>query len=400
MRAVWQANPDDPDVGALFAEALLDVRPWDQWTKDGAPQPGTLEAVAAVETVLARHPDHPGANHMAIHALEASPYPARALPSADRLRTLVPDAGHLLHMPAHIDMQIGHYADAVAANQRGIAADERDRDASSSAGVYPMYRAHNHRHLAWAAMYDGQERVALEAARAMVRRLTETAPGAPPRPPASSEAALALPWHVLVRFGDWDALLREPAPAAEQKALLAFWHHSRALALSALRRVDEAEAEFAEFDSAAAAVPASYRLGKNSVHDVLEVARAFTEGELQYRHGHFDRAFGFLREAVRREEALHYDEPADWITPVRHALGALLLERSAKDAALLPEAEAVYREDLRRHPENGWSLHGLAECLRRSGRADEAAAVDARFRVAWARADVTIPGSCFCRVGG
>lgn len=391
MRKVWHDHPKDPDVGALFGESLLDVRPWDQWRTDGLPQPGTLEAVAAIEAVLAFAPDHPGANHMAIHALEASPHPERALPAANRLRTLVPDSGHLLHMPAHIDMLLGHYGDAVAANQRGIAADDRELDLPQNSGIYANYRAHNHRHLAWAAMFDGQKAVALEAARAVVARLTAMQP---PRPPSTNEAALALPWHVLVRFGDWEAILAEPEPAKEQKALRAFWLEARTLAFSSLRRLAEADDARDDFETAITEVPADWRLGKNSVKDLLAVADGLAAGEVQYRHGHIDEAFATLRDAVAKEDALHYDEPADWMQPVRHALGALLLEQGQ-----VGEAEAVYREDLRRHPENGWSLHGLAECLHRTGRDAEAEAVEARFRLAWARADVVLSGSCFCRIG-
>ena len=392
MRKVWLDHPDDPDVGALFAEALLDVRPWDQWRSDGLPNPGTLEAVAAIEAVLAKHPDHPGACHMAIHALEGSPNPERALPAADRLRTLVPDAGHLLHMPAHIDMLLGHYGDAVAANQRAVAADEREAEAAAATRVYPMYRAHSHRHMAWAALFDGQSKVALAAARAQVARLTKDGPL---KSPSSTEALLALPWHVLVRFGEWDAILAEPAPAPDQRALVAFWHEARTLALSSLRRLDAADAELAAFEGAVAAVPAEYTLGHNSLRDVFGVALAFTQGELDYRHGRVEPAFAKLRDAVAKEDALHFDEPAAWMQPVRHALGALLLEQGR-----VAEAEAAYHEDLQRHPENGWSLHGLAECLRRTGRNAEAESVEARFRAAWTRADVVLPGSCYCRIGG
>ena len=200
---------------------------------------------------------------------------------------------------------------------------------------------------------------------------------------------------MLVRFGEWDAILAEPAPAPEQKALVGFWHVARALALSSLLRLDAADAELAAFENAVAAVPAEYGIGHNSLRDVLGVALAFTQGELDYRHGRIEPAFAKLRDAVAKEDALHFDEPAAWMQPVRHALGALLLEQGRVAAA-----EATYVEDLQRHPENGWSLHGLAECLRRTGRVAEAEAVDARFRLAWQRADVVLPGSCYCRIGG
>jgi tetratricopeptide (TPR) repeat protein len=240
-------------------------------------------------------------------------------------------------------------------------------------------------------MYDGQKGVALAAARTMVARLTAITP---PRPPKTVEAELALPWHVLVRFGEWEAMVAEPAPAREQFALRAFWLEARAVSLSALHRLDEADAARADFEDAVRAVPDDYQLENNSVHDLLEVARPFVEGELDYRRGRCDRAFELLRVAVAREDALHFDEPAGWAQPVRHALGALLLEQGH-----VAEAEAVYREDLRRHPENGWSLYGLGACLHREGRDDEAQRVDDRFRAAWARADVVLAASCYCGSG-
>ena len=399
MREVWHAHPDDPDVGALFAEALLDVRPWDQWTPDGKPQPGTLEAVETVEAVLKKFPDHPDANHIAIHALEASPFPERALPAADRLRTLAPGAGHLVHMSSHIDIRVGHYETAIEANRRALAADRAYFERAGAPTGYATYRAHAGHFLTWAAMYDGQSAVALEAARALVRDLPADLVAKSAKP---WEAFFVVPYHVLVRFGKWDAMLAEPEPPAGRPAQTAFWHYARAMACSSLRRVDDAERELAAFDAAVVATPPTYTLAHNPMSAVFPVARGFAAGEIEYRRGRFDAAFQQLRAAVALDDGLRYGEPWGFMQPVRHALGALLCEQGRID-----EAEAVYREDLERHPENGWSLHGLLECLRRRGEKDPAAAalaadtadVERRFERAWARADVQLPGSCFCRIG-
>jgi tetratricopeptide (TPR) repeat protein len=389
MREVWKKYPQDPDVGALFAEALMDLRPWDLWSPAGEPRPETPEVLATIEAVLALAPQHVGANHYQVHACEASPDPGKALPSADLLRTLVPGAGHLVHMPAHIDIRVGHYDEAIAANQRGIAADLAYVERVGRGGFYTVYRAHNYHFLAYAAMFDGQRAMAMQAARDMIQEVPLELVREIPN---FLDAFLATPYHVMVRFGLWEDLLKEPAPPADLLATTAFWHGTRTVALAALGRVDEATAERAAFETAYAAVPEDYLLSNNPVRAVLDVARPFVEGELEYRKGHVDRAFELLREAVKRDEALRYDEPWGWMEPVSHALGALLLEQGRVE-----EATAVYRRDLELHPDNGWALHGLAECLRRSGKKEEAVAVEARFQRAWSAADIAIKGSCYCR---
>jgi tetratricopeptide (TPR) repeat protein len=389
MRVVWKAHPNDPDVGALFAEATLDLRPWDQWTPDGKPQPGTEEIIATLEAVLARSPNHVGANHYYVHTMEASPHPERALTVADRLGSLVPGAGHLVHMPAHIYIRTGRYDQAIQANQRAIQVDLKYVQRAGRGGFYTIYRAHNYHFLAYAAMFDGQRRVALQAARDMIGEVPLEFVR---QMPDFSDAFLALPVHVMVRFGLWDDILKEPEPPKDLFATTAFWRYGRTVALSALGRVDEAGKEFDAFKAAEKAVPETRLNGNNPVSVVLEVARYMAEGELEYRRGHVDRAFDLLREAVRRDDALRYDEPWGWLQPVRHSLGALLLEQGQ-----VTEAEAVYREDLRLHPGNGWSLRGLAECLHRSGRHQEAAATDLLFQKAWARSDIPLRVSCFCR---
>ena len=389
MRAVWRAYPEDDDVGALFAEALMDLRPWDLWSAQGEPRPETPEVIATLETVLARTPDHPGALHYFIHTLEASPQPERARAASDRLRGRVPGASHLVHMPSHIDIRVGRYADAIEANELAMAADRRRTARHGAGGFYAIYRAHNAHFLMWAAMFDGQRELALEAARTTAAQVPADVLA---QMPQFVEGFLGSPYHALVRFGLWDELLREPQPPESQLSTLAMWRYGRALALASLGRVDEAVRERELFEAARARVPADYHIGNNPTAVVLEVASAMVAGEVEYRLGNVDGGFGHLREAVRLDDALRYDEPWGWVQPARHALGALLLEQGRLD-----EAEQVYRDDLVRHPGNGWALHGLAECLRRTAREAEAAQVEARLREAWKRSDVKLRGSCYCR---
>jgi len=389
MREVWQAHPRDSDAGALFAESMMDLRPWDLWTGDGKAQPGTEEIVSALETVRAIAPDHPGANHFYIHTVEASSEPGRGKAAADRLRGLVPGAGHLVHMPSHIDIRTGDYRAAVLANQRAITADLAYVERVGRHGFYTLYRAHNYHFLAYAAMFEARRELALEAAREMI----EEVPLELVREfPEFLDGFLVAPIHVMVRFGLWSELLQEPAPPADLPVSTAMWHYGRTVALSSLGRVEEADREFAALEKAITAVPESYTIGNNTALVVLEVARPMAEGELEYRRGNIEHAFALLREAVRRDDGLRYDEPRGWMQPVRHSLGALLLEQGRVE-----EADSVYRQDLRINPNNGWALLGLAECLHRSGRHQEAEATDALRRTAWERSDINPRVSCFCR---
>jgi tetratricopeptide (TPR) repeat protein len=392
MRNVWKTNPTDADVGALFAESLMMLRPWDQWTPDGAMQPGTQEVLAVLEAVLAKAPNHPLANHLYIHAVEASPNPGRALPSADRLRTLVPGAGHLVHMPGHIDLRLGHYKEAIETNQKGVAADlAYVEQVGRRPGFYAVYRAHNYHFLTDAAMFDGQSKVALQAARDLTREVPLEAVRALP---AALDGFWATPYHVMVRFGWWQQILDEPLPPPDLKVTTAFARYSRTIALASLGRVDEAAKEIEAFEKSTTEVPESAYIGNNTALTILGIARRMAKGELAYRQGQIDEGFDHLRDAVRQDDALRYDEPWGWFQPARHALGALLLEQGR-----VAEAEEVYRKDLELHPDNGWALHGLAECLRKSGDVEEAARTEEKLRASWARADVPITASCFCRRG-
>jgi len=393
MRDVWRRHPEDADVGTLFAEAMLDLRPWDQWTKDGNPQPGTEEIVQTLEHVLVLNPNHPGANHLYIHTIEASPQPEKALPAADRLaagddgRPLVPAIGHLIHMPAHIYVQTGRYADAVEANTKAVAVDRAYSKIVGPQGSFEFYHAHNHHFLAYAAMFDGQYDTALKAARELMDELPASALANP-----GVEEFTPTALHVYVRFGRWEEILKEPVPEKRHPYTHAMWHYARGVALANTNRIKEAQAEAKAFDKSVTAVPKELTIFVVPAHDVLRVARHMLAGEILFHDGHADTAFAELRKAVAAEDALRYAEPSPWMQPVRHALGALLLQ-----AGLVAEAEATYRADLKRHPKNGWALHGLAECQNRLGATAAAADTRARFDKAWSRSDVKIKASCFCR---
>jgi tetratricopeptide (TPR) repeat protein len=389
MRAAWKKHPKDPDVGALCAEALMDLHPWDLWLADGRPRPWTGEIVHVLEETLALDPDHPLALHLYIHAVEASPEPGKADVAADRLRELQPGLGHLVHMPSHIDVRRGRWVEAMAANRKAVAADAAYVLRAQPPGFYRLYMAHNRHMLAFAAMMKGESRVALESVRAMLAGIPE----AWLRENAGLvDGFLAAPLEVLLRFGRWEEVLAEPAPAATFPLARALRHFCRAVALAALGRPTEARDEQKRFRDGAARVPKDAAFGNNAAADLLGVAERMLEGELLYREGKADAAFAALREGVAREDALRYDEPPDWIQPVRHSLGAALL-KSGRAA----EAEAVYLEDLRRWPENGWSLLGLAKALRAQGK--DPAGAEARFAKAWAGADVAPSSSCLCFPG-
>lgn len=387
MRQVWQRHPNDPDVGTLFAESLMDLRPWDLWSHSGEPRPETPEIVATLERVLAMQPTNPGANHLLIHAVEASPNPEKADAAATRLRTLVPGSGHLVHMPAHIDVRLGRWSLAADQNRAAITADAAYRRLSPKQDFYRLYMAHNHHFLSFASMMEGRAEDSLAAAREMLA-------GIPPESLKTMGPVLdtvtAIEIEALMRFGRWNELLALPQPAVELPITRAKWRFARAAALAALDRVSEAERERERFREAVAAIPEGAMMSQNPAADVMKIAAHMLDGEIAYRRGNIEASVRDLRRAVELEDALRYMEPPDWIQPVRHTLGAVLL-----DAGRAHEAEEVYREDLRRLPENGWSLYGLAECLKAQGSAEEEA-VRARFRKAWARADTSIGASCLC----
>lgn len=390
LRGAWRAHPLDADVGTLFAEALMDLHPWDLWTLDGRPKPYTPEIVETLERVLQIAPDHPGANHLFVHAVEASSTPGRADAAADRLRTLVPGSSHLVHMPSHIDVRRGRFAAASDANERAIEVDRRYAERTGRAGFYRVYMAHNVQFLSFSAMMEGRSAVAIDAARAMVA-------GFPPELLETLgpfvDGILPIVFHALVRFGRWEEILAEPRFPDLFGAANAVRHYARGVALTALGRLAEADREQEELDALVAAMD-ERPIGNNPARLVLRIPQKLLRGEYEFRRGRRAVGLALLREAAAIEDTLVYDEPPDWMMPVRHTLGAALVE--AREFA---EAERVYREDLRRFPANGWSTFGLARALAGLGREAEAEAARAEFSRAFERADVTLRSSCFCQPG-
>lgn len=384
MRAVAAAYPGDDDVQVLFAEALMDQNPWKLWTLAGAPAPGTEEIVETLELVLARAPDHPGANHYYIHAVEASPDPGRAIAAADRLGALVPGAGHLVHMPAHIYQRVGRYADAAESNRRAIAADLRYLETVTPPGYYPFYVAHNFGFLAYSAAMLGRSEEALASARHsaehMSRELVCSMPG--------MDFFWSEPLLVMVRFGRWDEVFAEPKPAEHHQTLVALWHHARGMALAASGEPPKALAEAAAIRDILGEIPEERLAGLNAGRLVLELAAQVVEARAAEVAGAPD-AIARWEQAVALGDRLAYNEPADWFYPVRHYLGAALL-----DAGRGRDAEAVFREDLRRNPNNGWALFGLWRALDMQHR-PEAATAAQQFRAAWAEADIVLGRPAF-----
>jgi tetratricopeptide (TPR) repeat protein len=347
---------------------------------------------AVLEAVRAIIPDLPGANHLYIHAVEASPFPEKGNEAADRLRQAVPVSGHLVHMPSHIDIQTGRWAQAADQNEQAIAADRRYKaKASRKQELYRVYMAHNNHMLTFAAMMEGRKARALESARTM---LAAVPPDYIEAHPDWIDPYLAVPIEVLMRFGEWDTILREPAPPKNVPVSNAMWRFARAVAYAAKGDVPSAEREQARFREAVARVPSNWYVNFNPAQKLLAIAEHMLEGEIAYRRGEIDRSVAELRKAIAIEDTLMYMEPPDWPQPVRHTLGAVLV-----DAGRYAEAEEVYRQDLKIWPENGWALHGLATALNAQGKGAEAGEIEARFAKVWARADTDIGSSCLCVPG-
>lgn len=381
MREVAHRYPDDPDVQTLFAESLMDLNPWALWTSDGTPGPNTVEIVTTLEGVIAKHPQHIGANHYYIHAVEASPHPDKALPSADRLGALAPTEGHLVHMPSHIYIRTGRYDSSAKANAAAIKADKQFIEKTGEQGVYPMmYYTHNIQFLCYSQMMEGRRADAVRTARELQAQIPVDAVRAMP----GAEFLVPQPYFTMARFGEWDAILKEPAPSKDLVYTTGMWHYTRGLAFSAKGRPDDAEAELKQVDGAAAATPADRIVGVVShARELLQLASAILAGQITADKGDHNGAIDLFTKAVAMEDALPYEEPPAWYFPVRESLGAELLA-----AGKLNDAEAVYREDLRKNPENPRSLHGLAGCLKAEGKTPEATEVERRFDKAWSHADI------------
>ncbi|HEX2191023.1 MAG TPA: hypothetical protein VHG51_19095 [Longimicrobiaceae bacterium] len=392
MGEVARQYPDDPEAAVLHAEALMDLSPWSYWSREGEPRPDTPRLLAQLERVVAAAPEHPGACHFYIHAVEAV-QPERAVPCAERLAALMPGAGHLVHMPGHIYVRVGRYLDAIRANEHAVHADESYiRDQRPGAGMYTLgYYPHNYDFLSFAAMMAGREKQSLEAARKLASLIPREMMQAPGMTFTQNHAMR--PLQMLVRFGGWDEILREPAPPEELVHSRGIWHYARGTALAARGDAAAAEAELARVRAAAEnPAIADMTLEFNRSADVLRIAANVLAGRVAAAKGDHAEAAARLREAARLEDELVYGEPPEWSVPVRQELGAVLLA-----AGRPAEAERAFREDLERFPENGWSLHGLAQSLRAQRKGAEAAAVDERLRKAWATADVRLPAASAVR---
>ena len=406
MRKLYQSHQDDLDITCLFAEAIMNRTPWQMWDlPSGKPVDGadTEEAIAvldkAFETIEGAW-SHPGLLHMYIHLMEMSPHPERALRHGDALSTLVPDAGHLLHMPTHIDVLCGEYQDVVSRNQMAIQADKNEVAGSGGENFYAVYRAHNYHFKIYGAMFLGQPSVALETAEELTSVISEDFL----RTMADwFEGFIPMKQHVLIRFGRWKEILEQKIPDDQELYCVttAMMRYARTVALSNLGKLSEAEIEKDQFYVALEKVPNTRMIFNNTCRDILMVAEQMMLGELAYHKGDFDAAFTHLRNSVDVDDNLPYDEPWGWMQPTRHALGALLIEQGHYE-----EAETVYRADLGldstlsracQHPANVWSLHGLHECLVKRGEKVEVKQVKLQLDKAAARAEMPIKASCYCR---
>jgi tetratricopeptide (TPR) repeat protein len=385
MRRVAMRFPDDLDAGVLFAEAIMDTMPWDYWTADGEPKPATNEFIGVLETVLRRDPEHPGANHLLIHAVEKV-RPDLGVPAAESLDRNPQATGHLVHMASHIYIRVGRYADAVRVNERGIAEDQEYARTHQVPAEYEGYMLHNH-HMLWAAAcFEGRSARALEAAR-YVKAHTPPELISDPVAGGGMQMYTSFLYQHLVRFGRWDEMLAELAPATDAAYPHALWHYGRGRALIGKGRLDEAQAELDAMKQRLAdpALEGFMIWGLNANRTVGLIGQHVLEGELAAARGDWSAAVAHLEEAVRREDALVYDEPPPWAYPARHSLGAVLLE-----AGRAADAERVFREDLDIFPRNGWSLFGLAQALDAQGEKAEAKQVRAELAEAWQNADVEL----------
>ena len=410
MKSAYEAHPDDIEVATVYAEAILNQTPWKMWdirnnkVAEGA---ATLKAQSVLEKFVDTPAGraHPGILHLYVHLMEMSPTPEKALVAGDFLRELVPDAGHLIHMPTHIDIQCGEYRDTLHWNQKGIEADLKIAEREGRLNFYTAYRVHNYHFALYGAMFLGQYEPAMAAAEELIREIPlELLKQESPPMADFIESYISMRTHVQIRFGRWQDIIAEPLP--EDPLLYcnttASLHYAKSVAHAVLGDVHQSEQERAKFFAARFKVPDSRYLHNNSCLTLLDVAEQMLDGELEYRKGNYEAAFSHLHKAVELEDGLAYDEPWGWIQPVRHALGALALEQGR-----IAEAEQAYREDLGLagnlpraciHPDNIWSLKGLDACLQRRGVGDtaEAKMIRQRLELAAARSDLPVGASCHC----
>jgi tetratricopeptide (TPR) repeat protein len=387
MRELHTRYPEDLDIATLYAESLMDLRPWTYWTRDMQPYPETVAILRVLESVLAQSPNHPGAIHLYIHAVEYA-RPEQAAAAAERLLSLAPGAGHLVHMPSHIFRRVGRYADASKSNEAAIAADEDHITQCRAQGVYPLaYYPHNIHFLWDSASMEGRSRLAIEAARKAAAKIPD---GAWREVPLLHQF-LVTPLLAYTRFGQWNLILKEPRPPEDSPFWTGIWRYARGLAFTSTGKLDEAAQELGDLEKIAALESLDglrVTFSRNGAKAILEIAVEALAGELAAKRGDYDLATARLHRGILLEDNLIYNEPPDWHLPVRQSLGAVLL-----NAGRAAEAEAVYWQDLRWNRENGWALFGLMQSLRAQGKDKQADAVERRFRKAWSEADIVLTAS-------
>jgi tetratricopeptide (TPR) repeat protein len=388
MGEIWEAHPDDPDIGALYAEAMMVRIPWMLYELDHEPNAETAKITSTLERIMELDPDHPAALHLYIHATEPSKNPGQGLVAADRLSDLVPASGHLSHMPAHIYVKTGLWDKAIIQSEKAMRADKEYRVLSPVQGVQHFYMAHNTHMLAYAAMMSGRENEAMAAARNMWENVSDdTLQQLGP----VIDRVMCSVYDVQKRFGRWDAILDEKAPPSHMILTTTTWHAARAVAYAAKKDFPNAEREYEAFKSAKAGVPKDTKWARDVAQDVLDVSDYFIAGEIALQKDEWDKAAELLEKAAAIEDTLGYGEPPQWLQPVRHTLGAVYM-KSGKYA----EAERVYREDLAKWPNNGWSLYGVSQALERQGKTEEAKEAMEEHQRIWAKADSPIATSCKC----
>jgi tetratricopeptide (TPR) repeat protein len=388
MSKLAEKYPDDLDAQTLYAEALMDLHPWNYWKQNGEPQPWMPEILSVLESVIERNPNHPGANHLYIHAVEAE-QPSKALPSANRLRDLVPGAGHLVHMPAHIYIRTGDYHQGTLANERAVKADNEYVTQCRQQGIYPLaYVPHNY-HFLWAtATMEGRAERSIQAAQNtsdLIDTETMRQPGM-----GTLQHYWVIPLYDHVRFARWNQILDYPEPSKDLIYPRGVWHYARGMAYIGKGDPDHAVSELDKLKNIAAddTLQEVTIWDINTTRELMQIAGRVLEGELEAQKGNFDRSIDLLYEAVSMEDQLNYNEPPDWFFPVRHNLGSILLKADRPG-----EAEKVYRKDLAKFPNNGWSLYGLWESLKAQGKKSEAIEIKKRFEEAWKYADVELNNS-------
>ncbi len=390
MAQVSQSYPEDLDAATIYAESLMDTMPWDYWTEEQEPKPATQIVIDTLESVLQRNPNHPGAIHLYIHAVEAV-RPQDAEAAADRLGSLVPGAGHLVHMPSHIYIRVGRYHDAAVANQNAIAADDDYVTQCHAQGIYPLaYMPHNRHFLWFAATLEGNKQIADEAGKKLAASIDPEMMRQPGL--ETLQHFYSIPFFTMTRFGEWEEILQAAQPAADLKYPTGLWHYARGLAYANLDKFSEAEAELQQL-TLLANDPELEEItiwDINATQNILKVATEVLTGEIAANQGDYPQAITHLRQAVTLEDNLNYDEPADWATPVRQYLGAALIQNQDFAAA-----EQAYREDLAIYPDNGWSLFGLQQSLQAQGKDSEAQQVQQQFESAWQYSDISLTASAF-----